>query len=116
MLTIRTAKEYKDFGKKVASTKIFETQKSTIDMANGLDEMIDDINSDGEYSIITLSSFVLSRIGTLIRSRYINHRNVKIKFYNESGNIEEYTYKSDGSLVGLNLSIYSPSVKPIKFK
>ena len=48
MLTIRTAKEYKDFGKKVASTKIFETQKSTIDMANGLDELIDDINSDDD--------------------------------------------------------------------
>ena len=44
MLIIHTAKEYKDFGNKIDDEKIFDNCKSNIDMANALDEIIDDIN------------------------------------------------------------------------
>ena len=81
MLIIHTAKEYKDFGNKIDDDKIFDNCKSNIDMANALDEIIGDINSEDTIELTTLSKFVLTRIGILISKKYIKYRNVKIKFY-----------------------------------
>ena len=116
MLTIHTAKEYKDFGKNIKSTELFETCKSVIDTANAIDNLIEKINSDEDFKIVTLSKFVLTRIGMLISKRYIKCSNINIKFYNGKKDITEYSYNKEGGINGLNLSVYSPKVKPYNFK
>lgn len=116
MLVINTAKEYKDFGKKIPADKIFETCKSTIDVANTIDELIDDINNnDTKVEITTLSRFVLSRISMLINKRYIKYKNVSVKLYqgNSKQGIQEFSCNRNGMIEGLDLTIYSPSMKPI---
>lgn len=114
MLIIHTAKEYKDFGKKIAASKIFETCKSTIDVANAIDELINDDNTKVE--ITTLSKFVLSRISMLINKKYIKYKNVNVKLYQKDSNqgIQEFSCNRNGMIEGLDLTIYSPSMKPIK--
>lgn len=117
MLIIHTAKEYKDFGNKIDDDKIFDNCKSNIDMANALDEIIDDINSEDTIELTTLSKFVLTRIGILISKKYIKYRNVKIKFYSDEGKtINEYSYNKEGGINNLSLTIYSAPNKPYKLK
>ena len=106
-----------DFYDKIDDDKIFDNCKSNIDMANALDEIIDDINSEDTIELTTLSKFVLTRIGILISKKYIKYRNVKIKFYSDEGKtINEYSYNKEGGINNLSLTIYSAPNKPYKLK